>query len=163
MIRKLQFGKMNYFTNYIQRIKDTKKLAREKNISNWITPVFESVLIISYLSWKITFGDWFVTIVIVGIIVITLCGKVIIFFIHIHAYINKIVFQLISKLDMYFWRKTGRDTVITNFIWKLQGKYMSKSKRQKKILNIIFVISRVILWRASYGLMLYQGIPRYTI
>ena len=136
-------GKVNYFTSYIQRIKDTKKIASEKNIGKWIIPVFESALVVAYLSWELTFGVWVAAISLMGIVLLTIFDKVIIFFIHIHAYINKIIFQMIGKLDMYFWKKTGRDTVITNFIWKVQGKYMSKSKRQKKTLNVIFVISIV--------------------
>jgi hypothetical protein len=40
---------------------------------------------------------------------------------------------------MYLWRKTGRDTVVTNFIWKLQRKYMSRSKKERKIMTMAFV------------------------
>ena len=65
--------------------------------------------------------------------------KIILFFIYLHAYANKLVLRGISKLDMYLWRKTGRDTVITNAIWKLQGKYMSRSKKQKKLMTMAFV------------------------
>ena len=42
----------------------------------------------------------------------------------------------ITKLDMYLWRKTGRDTVVTNAIWKLQRKYMSRSKEREKNYDI---------------------------
>ena len=50
----------------------------------------------------------------------------------VHAFANKLVLRGITKLDMYLWRKTGRDTVVTNAIWKLQRKYMSRSKREIK-------------------------------
>ena len=57
----------------------------------------------------------------------------------VHAFANKLVLRGITKLDMYLWRKTGRDTVVTNAIWKLQRKYMSRSKRERKIMTMAFV------------------------
>jgi hypothetical protein len=69
---------------------------------------------------------------------ILLVDKIILFFIYVHSYANRLVLQGITKLDMYLWRKTGRDTVVTNFIWKLQRKYMSRSKREKNIMTMTF-------------------------
>ena len=48
---------------------------------------------------------------------------------------------------MYLWRKTGRDTVVTNAIWKLQRKYMSRSKKERKIMTFAFVGNDwIVLW-----------------
>jgi hypothetical protein len=74
-----------------------------------------------------------------SIITFTILDKIILFFIHVHAFANKLVLRGITKADMYLWRKTGRDTVITNAIWKLQRKYMSRSKRERKIMTFAFV------------------------
>jgi len=74
-----------------------------------------------------------------SIITFTILDKIILFFIYVHSYANKLVLQGITKLDMYLWRKTGRDTVITNAIWKLQRKYMSRSKKERKIMTMAFV------------------------
>ena len=74
-----------------------------------------------------------------SIITFTILDKIILFFIHVHFHANKLVLQGITKLDMYLWRKTGRDTVVTNFIWKLQRKYMSRSKKERKIMTMAFV------------------------
>ena len=153
-----------YFENYFDRIKQTKKIARDKNIGVWLLPFFDSLLVTIYLSWELSIGTWIVLdtwqnaqtyipwymgtlwevsafsfTIFVGIITLTILDKIILFFIHIHAYANKLVLAGISRLDMYLWRKTGRDTVIANAIWKIQGKFMSKSKKQRKIMTVAFV------------------------
>ena len=153
-----------YFVNYFAKIKDTKKVAQEKNIGVWLIPVFDALLITIYLSWQLSVGVWilldtwqsaqpyvpwymdslwevssFSLTIFMSIITFTILDKIILFFIYLHAYANKLVLRGISKLDMYLWRKTGRDTVITNAIWKLQGKFMSRSKKQKKLITVAFV------------------------
>ena len=153
-----------YFVNYFAKIKDTKKVAQEKNIGVWLIPVFDALLITIYLSWQLSVGVWilldtwqraqpyvpwymdslwevssFSLTIFMSIITFTILDKIILFFIYLHAYANKLVLRGISKLDMYLWRKTGRDTVITNAIWKLQGKFMSRSKKQKKLMTVAFV------------------------
>ena len=153
-----------YFVNYFAKIKDTKKVAQEKNIGVWLIPVFDALLITIYLSWQLSVGVWilldtwqsaqpyvpwymdslwevssFSLTIFMSIITFTILDKIILFFIYLHAYANKLVLRGISKLDMYLWRKTGRDTVITNAIWKLQGKFMSRSKKQKKLMTMAFV------------------------
>ena len=47
-----------YFENYFEKIKDTKKVARDKNIGVWWMPVFDSFLITIYLSWQLSVGVW---------------------------------------------------------------------------------------------------------
>jgi len=74
-----------------------------------------------------------------SIITFTILDKIILFFIYLHSYVNKQVLKGITKADMYLWRKTGRDTVIANFIWKLQRKYMSRSKKERKLMTLAFV------------------------
>ena len=39
-----------YLVNYFDKIKDTKKVAREKKVGVWWLPVFDSFLITIYLS-----------------------------------------------------------------------------------------------------------------
>ena len=153
-----------YFENYFEKIKATKKVARDKNIGVWWMPVFDSFLITVYLSWQLSVGVWialdawqsgqdyvpwymdslweissFSLTIFMSIITFTILDKIILFFIYMHSYANKLVLQGITKLDMYLWRKTGRDTVVTNFIWKMQRKYMSRSKRERKIMTFAFV------------------------
>jgi len=153
-----------YLANYFDKIKATKKVARDKNVGVWWLPVFDSFLITIYLSWQLSVGVWilldawqggqtyipwymdtlwevssFSLTIFMSIITFTLLDKIILFFIYFHSYANKVVLQGIGKLDMYLWRKTGRDTVITNAIWKLQRKFMSRSKKERKIMSMAFV------------------------
>ena len=45
-----------YLVNYFDKIKDTKKVARDKNVGvSWL-PVFDSFLITIYLSWQLSVG-----------------------------------------------------------------------------------------------------------
>ena len=53
---------------------------------------------------------------------------------------NKLILQGISKLDMMLWRKYDKQNVVTNFIWKIQERYMSRSKKQRKMISFAFVI-----------------------
>ena len=156
MIRK-------YFENYFDKIKKTKKVARDKNIGIWMLPVFNSLIFTMYLSWQLSIGVWilldswqsaqtyipwymdtlwqvssFSITIIMSTISLTILDKIILFFIYLHAYANKLILQGISKLDMYLWKKTGKDTVFTNAIWKIQGKFMRRSKRQRKLMTIAF-------------------------
>ncbi len=153
-----------YFKNYFTKIKDTKKVARDKNIGVWWMPVFDAFLITLYLSWELSMGVWFVLdtwqssqtyipwymdtlwqvssfslTIFMSIITFTILDKIILFFIFVHSFANKLVFKGINRLDMYLWRKTGKDSVVSNFMWKIQSKYMSRSKKQRKLLTIAFV------------------------
>ena len=47
-----------YFENYFEKIKDTKKVARDKHIGVWWMPVFASFMITIYLSWPLSVGVW---------------------------------------------------------------------------------------------------------
>jgi hypothetical protein len=126
-------------------------------------PVFNSLIFTMYLSWQLSIGVWilldswqsgqtyipwymdnlwqvssFSITIIMSIITLTILDKIILFFIYLHAYANKLILQGISKLDMYLWKKTGRDTVFTNAIWKIQGKFMRRSKKQRKLMAMAF-------------------------
>ncbi len=155
---------IKYFSNYYTRIKETKKVARDKNNAVWVIPIFDSILVSIFLSWQLSIGIWIVFdtwqntqvyppwymdmlwqvssfsfTIFLSIIMLTILDKMILFFIHIHFLVNKLVLRGISKLDMYLWKKTGRDSVITNAIWKMQTKFMSKSKNQRRLMTVAFV------------------------
>jgi hypothetical protein len=72
-------------------------------------------------------------------ILFTVQDKVILFFIKINAFTNKIILKAISKADMYLWKKYDKQNMITNFIWKLQMKYVNRSRKEKKIITFAFV------------------------
>ena len=47
-----------YFKNYLAKIKETKKLAREKNVPLWAMSVFDSVMIAILVSWQLSVVTW---------------------------------------------------------------------------------------------------------
>ena len=49
----------SYPRDYIKRIKDTKKLAREKS-TLWVFPLFDSLVISVLFSWELSVGSWLV-------------------------------------------------------------------------------------------------------
>ena len=146
-----------YLVNYFEKIKDTKKVARDKNVGVWWLPVFDSFLITIYLSWQLSVGVWilldawqggqdyvpwymdtlwevssFSLTIFMSIITFTILDKIILFFIYVHSHANRLVLQGIAKLDMYLWRKTGRDTVVTNFNMETATKVHEPLKEGEK-------------------------------
>ena len=83
-------------------------------------------------------------------ILFTVQDKVILFFIKLNAFTNKQILKAISKLDMYLWRKYDKQNVITNFIFKIQMKYMNRSKKEKKIITFAFVACVGVYYAAIF-------------
>ena len=152
-----------YFVNYFERIKQTKKIARDKNVAVWQLPVFNSLIFTMYISWQLSIGVWilldswqssqtyipwymenlwhassFSITIIMAIITLSVLDKIILFFIYFHALINKLILKAISRLDMYLWKKTGKDSVFSTALWKMQGKFLRRTKRQRMLLSIAF-------------------------
>ena len=73
------------------------------------------------------------------IMVFTIQDKIIIFFIKLNSFTNNQIFKGISKVDMLLWRKYDKENMITNAIWKLQMKYMNRSKKEKQIISYAFI------------------------
>ena len=42
---------------------------------------------------------------------------------------------LIQKVDIWYWRRTGKEAVVTNAMWKTTGKYRKMSEKQRKIFD----------------------------
>ena len=65
----------------------------------------------------------------------------IIFFIHVHSIANKLVFKLVNKLDHWVWKKTGKDSVVSNAFWKIQMKLngMPLQKRRRLMMGVLAV------------------------
>ena len=163
-----------YFENYFDKIKETKKVSKEKGI-NFFMPLFNSLLITFIISFQLSNGIWYLLdsfqsgqiyqpwylehlwsissfslTIFMSIILFTVQDKVILFFIHLNSYVNKLILQGISKLDMVLWRKYDKQNVIANTIWKIQERYMSRSKRQRKLLTFAFVICLGMYYSLSF-------------
>ena len=167
----------NYFRAYIEKIKATKKLARDKNVPVWEIPLANSVgmilLTAVYMSiytwiaivdmeknmqyipyWWNTFIDIanFLPLVYLTVLCLTMLDKMLIVFIIFQAAVTKGIYAGIQKLDHKIWRKTGRDSFIANKIWGLQQKWMSIDKKKRRKI-MVFVIFLSILF---YGYRLFS-------
>lgn len=162
---------MSYFHDYIERIKATKKLAREKNVPVWIIPFTNAVGVILltavYLgvySWIIivdmenkmdyvpiwwtmlsSHADW-LPLIYTALFLVTMLDKVLIGIIIIQSAITKAIYQGIQKADHKIWRKTGKDSYIANKIWYVQRKWQGLDKKIRWIIIIQFVIA-FVSWR----------------
>ena len=99
-----------YLKNYFQRIKNTRKFAREKN-THWIFPVFDALVISVLFSWELSVGSWilldrisqadvmqesfvkflwesstYLFLAYFAILCLTVLDRMIVIFIHIHAF-----------------------------------------------------------------------------
>ena len=156
----------NYFRDYIDKVKATKKLAREKNVPIWhiplanalgmiiLTAVYMSVYtwiaivdieknfdyIPSWWNMFIEVANW-LPLIYLGVLSFTVLDKVLTIFILFQAAVTKSIFNIIQKADHKIWRKTGKDSVIANKIWWVQQKWMGLEKGQRrKIMIVAFVV-----------------------
>ena len=151
----------SYLRNYWQKIKATKKLARTKN-TIWILSVFDALVISVLFSWELSVGTWllienmsaanifqdtyikflwdfspYLFLIYFGVICLTLLEKIIVIFIHIHAFLNKLTYKAINKIDMWLWKKTGKDSIIATAMLRFQMKFQSMSLRKKRAIVLI--------------------------
>ena len=165
---------IQYLKNYWQKIKATKKFAREKN-TIWVLPVFDALVISVLFSWELSVGTWmliekirianilqesyikflwesstYLFLVYFGILCLTVLDKIIVIFIHIHALLNNLTYKVINKIDMWLWKKTGKDSVIATAMLRLQMKFQSMPLRKKRavvgivgMLLVLFYVHRL--------------------
>ena len=156
----------NYFRDYIDKVKETKKLDRDKNVPIWMIPFANAMGIILlpsiYLSvytwiaivdmensfdyipswWNalVSIANW-LPLIYLGVLSFTMLDKVLTVFILFQAALTKSIFNIIQKADHKIWRKTGKDSVIANKIWWVQQKWMGLEKGQRrKIMIVAFVV-----------------------
>ena len=166
----------NYFRDYIDKVKETKKLARDKNVPMWMIPFANAMGIILltsiYLSvytwiaivdmensfdyipswWNtlVSIANW-LPLIYLGVLSFTMLDKVLTVFILFQAALTKSIFNIIQKADHKIWRKTGKDSVIANKIWWVQQKWMGLDKGQRrKVMVVAFIV--FMLWY-SYRLL----------
>ena len=162
-----------YLENYFSKIKETKKIS-EQNGVNFLIPLFNSMLITFVISFQLSNAVWYLLdslqsgiyqpwymeslwtlssfslTIFMTIILFTVQDKIILAFIKLNAYLNKLILQGISKLDMILWRRYDKQNVVTNFIWKIQERYMSRSKKQRKMISFAFVICLGMYYTLSF-------------
>ena len=162
----------NYFRDYIDKVKATKKLAREKNVPIWHIPLANAmgmiILTAVYMSvytwiaivdieknfdyipswWNlfIDIANW-LPLIYLGVLSFTVLDKVLTIFILFQAAVTKSIFNIIQKADHKIWRKTGKDSVIANKIWWVQQKWMGLDKKKRQMIMILgFIV--FMIWYA---------------
>lgn len=150
----------------LEKIKATKQVARDKNMPFWSIALFDTIIaglaltlifssftsmgILIYfdnLDYKPYYADmlvmnnyWVIGLWAFGFFMIS--DKMVVVFINIHALKIKYMALGIQKLDMYFWRKTGKDAPVSNMLLKFQTNFM----KLPKPLRFLFMMSGIILW-----------------
>ena len=157
----------NYFRNYIDKVKATKKLARDRNVPVWHIPLANSIGILILTAVYMSVYTWiaivdmeksfqyipswwnsfisianYLPLIYLGILCFTMLHHVLTVFIIFQAVVTKGIYNAIAKIDHKIWRKTGRDSYIANKIWWVQQKWLSiDSKKRRKIVASVLVLS----------------------
>ena len=151
---------VKHIQDQLARIKATKKLANELNAHPWHSSVFNALYLTvalcvvgSFYTWvamdnfddTLQYQPWwmdaawsvadYIPFVYLGIILLFAIDKFIIFFIHIQAFILRQILKGIQKVDIWYWRKTGKEAVITNAFNKFNGKVGGFDSKKRKIVD----------------------------
>lgn len=162
---------MGYFGDFIERVKDTKKFAREKNVPVWEIPLVNSIGIILLTSIYLSFYTWmaisdaekrlsvyfwwdaliavanWLPLIYLSLICLTMLDKVLRIFILMQAVLTKAVYDGIQKLDHKIWRKTGKDSYIASKIWWVQRKWMGIPAKKRRLI-FFSVVTLYLTWYA---------------
>jgi len=144
----------------IGKIKATRKLANEMNAHPWHASVFDALyltvglcIVGSFYTWVaienfenalVYSPSWFpiiwqiadyIPFIYLGAIFLLVIDKFIIFFIHIHSFILKKIMIGIQKVDIWYWRRTGKEAIITNAFGKFNNKVGGFDSKKRKVLD----------------------------
>jgi hypothetical protein len=165
---------MNYFGKYFDRIRNTKKLAKEHSVPVWEIPLVNAVglvilcsVYLGVFSWdaisKLSFDynpSWFVflennavwlPVIYFAALSLTTLDKFLICLIRIQALITKSIFNAITKADHKIWRKTGKDSFIANKIWWMQQKWMGLDKKQRRRVIGVLIFFAMIYYALKFA------------
>ena len=149
---------------FISRIKNTQRVAQSKGIPTIFLPMFDALMISFVISWAMFYGSllilndfdntsthspWYVSglysifeytlLVYYGLIIYFLLDKFLLLTIAYQAFIIKQVYKLLHYIDNYLWRKTKRDSVLINKVWKIENKIFDKNYKIPILFTVIFV------------------------
>lgn len=145
--------------DFIARIKDTKKIARERNVHNWTNIILHSILVIMGASLLLSFytmfaftdignsklGEIAFTLLPIAygvFLTFTLLDKIIILQIMAFEKLNKLIFKHWQKMDMYWFRKYKTHSPLTEGVSKISNvsEKLNKKPRTRKIIIITLII-----------------------
>ena len=165
---------IDYFKSYFDKIKNTKTLASSSGV-NWYISLFNSLLITVGIGSILSQAVWYLLdslqtnqiyqpyymsamwelssfslIIFNTIILFTIQHRIIETLIKLNSYLNKLIFKGISRFDLWYWKKYKKESVLTNSIFKIQSKFMSRSKKQRKLMTFAFVICLGMYYTLSF-------------
>ena len=80
------------------------------------------------------------------VIAVVALDKILVVMIRFQAKLTKMVYDLIQKLDHKIWRKTGKESFISNKIWKVQQRWVGYDKAKKRRIIALMVFLSVIYY-----------------
>ena len=156
---------VKFFKWRYERLMDVKRVAKEKNLPVWQMPVLDAVgisllwsIYASYATWSYLNGLtemgykvplWLEDLALFSplfyfvALFATIMDRLAVAFVHLHALVAKGVMLGLQKADHKIWRKTGKDSVITNKIWWVQQKFLKLKKQRRRQLLAVFVLFMV--------------------
>ena len=160
---------MKIIRDYINRIRNTRKYASEQGVPVWEIPLINSIGMIILGSIYLGFWSWtaiaemqfsykpywfevlednlgYLPIIYFLIIAVIALDKILVVMIRFQAQLTKVVYNLIQKLDQKIWRKTGKESFISNKIWKVQQRWVGYDKRKKRRIIALAVFLFVIYY-----------------
>lgn len=145
--------------DFIARIKDTKKIARERNVHNWTNIILHSILMIMGASLLLSFYTMFaftdignsdlgeiafsILPIAYGIfLTFTLLDKIIVLQIIAFEKLNKLIFKHWQKMDMYWFRKYKKHSPLTEGVSKISNvsEKLNKKPRTRKIIIVCLIM-----------------------
>lgn len=146
--------------NQIKKINATKKLANEKGAHPWYASMFDALylavgltIVGSFYTWvaledfenTLLYSPWwmdhawavadYIPIIYLGLIFLFAIDKFIILFIYIHSFILHKIMIGIQKLDIWYWRRTGKEAVVSNAFQKWNGKVGRVDSKKRRIFD----------------------------
>jgi len=158
----------------ILKLQNVKIYADKLNVPNYKIPVIHAVMLCFVVSGWITRwlgGVWdsiphygssyvimvdnilpFTPLILVVIIFFTVLDHIAKGMVYVNWLFIKGVMKLISKLDYKIWRKYGKESYITNSIWKTQQWWLQISKPNRRRIVALLLMGLVfhMTWRIMY-------------
>ena len=160
---------MKIIRDYIERIRNTRKFAMEQGVPVWEIPLINSIGMIILGSIYLGFWSWtliadmqfsykpfwfevlednlgYIPMVYALVIAVVALDKILVVMIRFQAKLTKMVYSVIQKLDQKIWRKTGKESFISNKIWKVQQRWVGYDKAKKRRIIALMVFIFVIYY-----------------
>ena len=160
---------MKIIRDYIERIRNTRKFAMEQGVPVWEIPLINSIGMIILGSIYLGFWSWtliadmqfsykpfwfevlednlgYIPMVYALVIAVVALDKILVVMIRFQAKLTKMVYSVIQKLDQKIWRKTGKESFISNKIWKVQQRWVGYDKAKKRRIIALMVFLSVIYY-----------------